>query len=331
MRIVLSRHYIRALVVALPWVAAAQALGGELQITVTNNQPAGGFAISPVWIGVHDGTFKTFDPGAQASAAIQAVAELADTSKITASFAGHGAQTTVGGMPYVPGASVTSTLNVADPTTDRYLSYAAMVVPSNDFFIGNANPTAFPLFDASGNFLGPRTIQIFGANVWDAGTEVNNIAFGAAFIVGDNITDHVDENGTIMMVFGGGDRFLGLPGQHQRQGDARGLRHLPPDLVGRPHRHDPDQRRARALGRGPPRPGRLGDPGRRGTPQATGLRDRFRRPGGPSDHPPRAGRPGRGPEHTGSRSLTRGTRRGAGSRPGSPLTRPARPAAASSS
>jgi hypothetical protein len=212
MRIVLSRHYIRALVVALPWVAAAQALGGELQITVTNNQPAGGFAISPVWVGVHDGTFKTFDPGAQASAAIQAVAELADTSKITASFAGHGAQTTVGGMPYVPGASVTSTLNVADPSTNRYLSYAAMVVPSNDFFVGNANPTAFQLFDASGHFLGPKTIQIFGANVWDAGTEVNNIAFGAAFIVGDNITDHVDENSTIMMVFGGGTDFSGYLG-----------------------------------------------------------------------------------------------------------------------
>ena len=36
----------------------------------------------------------------------------------------------------------------------------------------------------SGNFLGPLTIQIFGLNVWDAGTEVNNIAFGAAFIAG---------------------------------------------------------------------------------------------------------------------------------------------------
>src|SRR3954452_19151160 len=131
-----------------------------VEMTETNNQTAGGFAITPVWIGVHDGTFKTVDPGAAASAAIQAVAELADTSKITAGFPRHGAQTTVGGMPYVPGASVTSTLNVADPATDRYLSYAAMVVPSNDFFVGNSSPTAFQLFDASGNFLGPRTIQI---------------------------------------------------------------------------------------------------------------------------------------------------------------------------
>lgn len=212
MRIGLPRRSTGALVVILPWLVPAYASGGELQITVTNNQPAGGFAISPVWIGVHDGTFKSFDPGAKASAALQAVAELADTSKITADFSGHGAQTTVGGMPYVPGASVTSTLNVADPTVDRYLSYAAMVVPSNDFFVGNADPTAFALFDATGHFLGPRTIQIFGVNVWDAGTEIDDIGFGAAFIVGDNIQDHVDANGTIMMVFGGGADFSGYLG-----------------------------------------------------------------------------------------------------------------------
>jgi hypothetical protein len=207
MRSVDLRKSMWALVLALPWLAPAQARGGLLEISVTNNQPNGGFAISPVWVGVHDGTFTTFTPGSTASASIQAVAELADTSKITADFTGHGAQTTVGGMPYVPGASVTSFLNVADPATERYLSFAAMVVPSNDFFIANADPKAFQLFDAAGNFLGLRTIEIFGANVWDAGTEVDNINFGAAFIVGDNIQDHVDANGTIMAVFGGGTDF----------------------------------------------------------------------------------------------------------------------------
>ena len=37
----------------------------------------------------------------------------------------------------------------------------------------------------------------FGADVWDAGTEVDNITFGAAFIQGDNATDHVAENSVI--------------------------------------------------------------------------------------------------------------------------------------
>jgi hypothetical protein len=175
----------------------------QLQITVTNSQPAGGFGIAPVWIGLHDGTFATFTAGGTASSALESVAELGDNSGLVSLFNGHGAQTVVGGSPYVPGASATSLLSVANPGTDQYLSFAAMVVPSNDFFMGNEDPKAFHLFDASGNFLGPLTIQVFGRNVWDAGTEVNNIDFGAAFIVGDNATDHVAENGTIGPVFGG--------------------------------------------------------------------------------------------------------------------------------
>jgi hypothetical protein len=176
---------------------------GELEITVTSNQPAGGFAFSPVWIGLHDGTFTTYTPGTKASAALEAVAELGDSSGLQAAFAGHGVPTVVGGSPYGPGSSVSTTVNVANPSTDQYLSFAAMVVPSNDFFIGNANPLAFHVYGASGQFLGPLTIQIYGRNVWDAGTEVDNINHGAAFIVGDNATDHVAENGTINPVFGG--------------------------------------------------------------------------------------------------------------------------------
>lgn len=175
----------------------------DLRIQVTNEQPAGGFGLAPVWIGIHDGTFSTFTSGETASAGLQTLAELGDTSGLMAAFAGHGAQTTVGSMPYVPGFSATSLLSVTNPSTDQYLSFAGMVVPSNDFFMANSDPQAFHLFDSSGHFLGPLTIQVFGQNVWDAGTEVNNITFGAAFIAGDNATDHVAENGTVGMVFGG--------------------------------------------------------------------------------------------------------------------------------
>jgi hypothetical protein len=187
----------------LALAAASHALAGELQITVTNNQPAGGFAFAPVWIGIHEGSFSTFTSGGTASSALESVAELGDNSGLVAAFAGHGAQAVVGGSPYVPGASVSTMLGVSSPGVDQYLSFAAMVVPSNDFFMGNVDPKAFHLFDSSGNFLGPLTIQVFGRNVWDAGTEVDNINFGAAFIVGDNATDHVAEGSTIGLVFGG--------------------------------------------------------------------------------------------------------------------------------
>ena len=70
-----------------------------------------------------------------------------------------------------------------------------MVVPSNDMFLGNAVPMS--VFDASGNFTGPLTISVFGQDVWDAGTEVNNIADHPAFIAGLDAQGGARENGTV--------------------------------------------------------------------------------------------------------------------------------------
>ena len=173
----------------------------EIRITVTNDQPGGGFALAPVWFGVHNGSFDLFNSGSAASSQLETLAELGNTAAVTSLFAGNGAQTTLasgGALPqFLPGQSASTVLNVANPSVDRYLSFAGMVVPSNDFFMGNDDPLAHPIFDAAGHFNGPITIQIFGANVWDAGTEVDDIAFGAAFIQGDNATDHTAENSVI--------------------------------------------------------------------------------------------------------------------------------------
>lgn len=193
-----------AAVLALTFPTAAPA--ATLQISVTNNQPAGGFAFAPVWFGLHDGTFPLFTNGGTASSTVQTTAELGTPSALLSAFAGHGDQTVAGSAPIGPGSGASSFLSVADPTTNRFLSLASMVVPSNDFFFANENPQAFQIFDASGAFLGPRTIQIFGSNVWDAGTEVNDVAFGAAFIVGDDIHDRVSQGGVVALVFGGPDQ-----------------------------------------------------------------------------------------------------------------------------
>ncbi|MDG3005060.1 spondin domain-containing protein [Paludisphaera mucosa] len=192
-----------ALVALLSLLGGASAVAGPLAVTVTNNQPGGGFGISPVWLGVHDGTYRTFTPGEAVGPALQALAELGDPSALAAAFAGHGSGAVAGSAPIGPGGSASTILDVADPTTQQYLSFASMVVPSNDFFFGNADPLAFRLFDAQGRFTGPITIQIFGAGAWDAGSEVNDIGFGAAFIAGDDAHDHVAEGGVITRVFGG--------------------------------------------------------------------------------------------------------------------------------
>jgi hypothetical protein len=69
-----------------------------------------------------------------------------------------------------PGATVTMTFTV-DSNRDRYLSYAAMLVPSNDAFIGNDTP--IEIFNNSGQFKGADLI-VTGNGIWDAGTEVND-------------------------------------------------------------------------------------------------------------------------------------------------------------
>lgn len=191
-------------------VAASTSPAADIGITITNQAPAGGFAFSPVWLGIHDGTFDTFDPGSAASADVEAVAELGNTAPVTTAFSGAGPQTTLAspGGPYTPGASASTTLSVPNPATTRYLSFLAMVVPSNDFFMGNGDPLGIELFDGAGNFNGPMTITVLGGNVWDAGTEVNNVNDGVAFIMGSDATGGTDENGTITLVLPGASGFL---------------------------------------------------------------------------------------------------------------------------
>ncbi len=48
-----------------------------------------------------------------------------------------------------------------------------MIIPSNDAFVANGNPLAFPIFDSAGGFLG-ADFTVLGSQVLDAGTEVND-------------------------------------------------------------------------------------------------------------------------------------------------------------
>lgn len=57
------------------------------------------------------------------------------------------------------------------------------MVPSNDAFTSLDKPLA--LFDGTGHFLGDKTLTLTGNDIWDAGTEVNQL-FGSAFVVGQN-------------------------------------------------------------------------------------------------------------------------------------------------
>lgn len=179
------------------------ASAAEVSITIENMQAAGGFSFTPVWLAAHNGGFDGFDVGTAGGAAITALAEGGDTGPLSTAFAGSGVDTTLAqpdaAPVYSPGESASTVLNVGDATVNRYLSFASMMVPSNDLFIGNDDATAYEMFDVGGNFNGPFDILVYGGDVWDNGSEVNDAFGGAAFSA--NGGTGVDESGVVTRFF----------------------------------------------------------------------------------------------------------------------------------
>ena len=188
-----------------------------LQIAIENLSDDGGLAGTPFWVSAHDGSFNIGTVGQDAAdfGGLELLAEEGDPTELAARFAAEtGADDAVISAPmgfagapvFEPGETVVETLSVADSMQSRFFSFASMVIPSNDAFIANLNPTAIELFDTSGAFLGPRTIVVYGSDIYDAGTEVNDPTGGAAFSVGGGVSD--DENGVIAN-HAGLDSFVG--------------------------------------------------------------------------------------------------------------------------
>lgn len=194
-----NKHLVLGCTLAALVIAAApagqEARAEPIRVTVTNTAPAGSFFFTPVWLSLHDGTFDSHNLGEPLEPNFpftEPLAELGVTGPITAAFAAaanpRGLQTTLvspsGPPPFGPGQSASFVFNVTDRSAQRFLSYASMLVPSNDLFFANDNPRAHAVFDASGNFTGPFTIDVFGIEIKDGGSEANEPLNGAAFVVG---------------------------------------------------------------------------------------------------------------------------------------------------
>jgi hypothetical protein len=180
---------------------ASPAFAVDVRVTISNPSPVDGFAVSRFFLAAHDGSYDFFDDSSAANLGTENVAELGATADLisdinTAQPTAVAVQATAtGGGVFLPGGSGSTLLLSLDPTLNRYLSYGAMVVPSNDAFVGNDSPTAFQLFDGGGNFVA-TTLTLTGSDIWDAGTEMNN-SFGAAFLDGQDATMGDDENGMV--------------------------------------------------------------------------------------------------------------------------------------
>jgi hypothetical protein len=176
----------------------------SVRVTVRNLGPAGGAFFTPVWVGFHDGSFDIYDSGSPASTALERLAEDGETMPIASAFLASGAGTVEGTIlgPMIPqigpgeSTSMIFSLDSASATS-RYFSYASMIIPSNDAFIANGNPTFFPVFDMTGGFLGGSFI-VSGGMVLDAGTEVNDeIPMNTAFFGQTMPNTGTTENGVV--------------------------------------------------------------------------------------------------------------------------------------
>ncbi len=208
------RTLLGAAVTATAFAASAEA--ATLRITITNTAQTNGFAITPVYAAVHDGTFDAFTEGEAASLGIETIAELGDVSNLPAERLAVDPNSTARVVfgptipPLLAGETGVVDIDVANPAMQRYFTFLSMIVPSNDTFIGNDNPLAYMLFDAAGQFQGPLTINVTGTQIYDAGTEVNDPLGGPAFVATQDATQGVEEGGVVTRGLFGLGSFAGV-------------------------------------------------------------------------------------------------------------------------
>jgi hypothetical protein len=189
---------------------AAQAAPASVTVTIENLAPTNSVSFAPLGFAFHGGTYDPFNAGGVASPSLQTLAELGNPSAWVGAFAAGDPGAVVGasGGPLFPGASaLLGTFNV-DTAANRYFTFASMVVPSNDFFIGNDNPTMLALFDGSGNLV-INQIVVTANRIWNAGSESFDPS-AAAFVAGATATNRTDEGGTIGFNFSELSGFNGV-------------------------------------------------------------------------------------------------------------------------
>jgi len=204
-------------------VATAEAV--QVTVTVDNLAPEEGLVLTPFWVGFHEGGYDLFEPGLPAPAGLELIAEDGDVSVLSQAFI-NGDTARVDGVitgdgispdspPLIgPGGSATLTFDV--DADNPFFSYASMILPSNDGFIGNENATSYRIFDANGEFIGTEFVVI-GSQIQDAGTEINDESpesvplLGMAHNVGPvengTVAAHpgFDAGGTVLTAFPGAD------------------------------------------------------------------------------------------------------------------------------
>ena len=141
--------------------AAAQTWTGMWQVRVTNLTT--GQYFTPVLAATHSADAMVFAPGMQASAELQALAEGGDVMPLRMALEGMSSVMAVEtGMGLMPPGGMYEFL-ITGGSMHRYLSLAAMLIPTNDAFVG-ISMMELPVTP------GMRMVYAYA---YDAGTEMN--------------------------------------------------------------------------------------------------------------------------------------------------------------
>ncbi len=203
-----TRLLLTALAVGLTSLSV-QADTVSVTVTIQNLAPSNSVSFAPLRLGFGNGSFDAFNNGQTANAAIISVAEGGSASAWFPAFRAAEPNAVLGsvGGALLPGTTASNTFLV-DSSVNRFFTFGAMVIPSNDLFIGNDSPTRFQLFDANGN-LAITSINQKGRDIWDAGSEATN-PLNAAFVVGGNNDLRTPENGVVGFGFSELSAFNGV-------------------------------------------------------------------------------------------------------------------------
>jgi hypothetical protein len=192
----------------------------KIRVTVENLAPANSISLAPFRFGFGTGLFDAFDNNLPAfllgqpsiaEAPIVSIAEGGSGSTWFPAFQAAEPNADLNslfgpGGPFLPGQSSSEVFEI--DSSNRFFTFGTMVVPSNDHFLGNANPMAFEVLDISGNLL-LTSITEDASRIWDAGSETENPA-NAAFLVGGVNDQRENENLPVTFNFADLSAFNGL-------------------------------------------------------------------------------------------------------------------------
>ena len=144
---------------ALPLTAQAK----DISVTITNL--TNGIYFTPLLVAAHSNEVDFYNLGEAASEQLQAMAEGGDISGLSAVASAYNAdivENPAGGL-LAPGHSATAEFNDIHHK-NKYLSVTAMLLPTNDAFVG---ADAIKIPKKKGTYT-------YYLNAYDAGTEANN-------------------------------------------------------------------------------------------------------------------------------------------------------------